>query len=103
MTPGERVRIELPQPFEPGMVKLAFVAGRQILIVNAEGRLYGIDNSCPHAGGSLYGAKLVGTRLRCPSHGLLIDLASGCLADSSSPGARVYQLNEVPGGVELTL
>ncbi len=103
MTSGERVRIELPQPFGPGMVKLAFVEGRQILIVNAQGRLYAIDNRCPHAGGSLYGGKLVGARLRCPSHGLLIDLASGCVADSGGTGTRVYQLDLVQGGVELTL
>lgn len=100
---GQVVRIELPQPFTPGMVKLAFVAGLQILIVNAEGTLHAIANACPHAGASLFGGKLVGRRIRCPSHGLMIELATGCSSGSSGPATPVYPLEVVDGGVLVTL
>lgn len=103
MTEPRKVRIALPQPFLPGMVKLAFVDGGQILIVNAEGTLRAIDNSCPHAGGSLFGGKLVGQQVRCPSHGLLVDLATGCLAGSSAPGARTYPIEAVGDGAEILI
>lgn len=100
---GQQVRIELPQPFAPGAVKLAFVEGRQILIVNAQGRLRAIENSCPHAGGSLFGGKLVGAKLRCPSHGLLVDLATGCIGAGGGPITRVYAIEPVDGGILLAL
>jgi nitrite reductase/ring-hydroxylating ferredoxin subunit len=36
--------------------------------------VYAIDDSCPHAGGSLSNGKLQGTRVTCPVHGLKFDL-----------------------------
>ncbi|MBS0476921.1 MAG: Rieske 2Fe-2S domain-containing protein [Proteobacteria bacterium] len=103
MSGGLQVRVELPQPFGPGAIKLAFVDGRQILIVNVEGTLRAIENSCPHAGASLFGGKLIGGKLRCPSHGLLIDLATGCAGGEGGPQAQVYSIELVEGGVLLTL
>jgi nitrite reductase/ring-hydroxylating ferredoxin subunit len=103
MSGQRKVWIALPQPFLPGMVKLAFVDGGQILIVNAEGTLRAIDNSCPHAGGSLFGGKLVGQHVRCPGHGLMIDLATGCLAGSAAPGARTYPVKFAKDGAEILI
>lgn len=103
MTAPVRLPVELPQPFLPGMAKLVFHAGRQILIVNADGVLHAIENSCPHAGSSLYGGRLVGARLRCPSHGMMIDLATGCPAGGTGPGTPVYALEVSTDGVDLLL
>jgi nitrite reductase/ring-hydroxylating ferredoxin subunit len=90
-------RIDLPDPFPPGARKLAFVAGRQILVFNIGGTLVAIENYCPHAGGSLHGGKLEGCILRCPSHGLRLDL----LDDSG--GLRRYPIVMDPAGVQLTV
>ncbi|MEQ1498146.1 MAG: Rieske 2Fe-2S domain-containing protein [Novosphingobium sp.] len=103
MNAAEHLHIELPQPFLPGMTKLVFRGERQILIVNAQGVLRAIDNSCPHAGSSLFGGKLVGRLLRCPSHGLMIDLATGCMAGGTGPGARIYRVEATPNGAILEI
>ncbi|MBS0482377.1 MAG: Rieske 2Fe-2S domain-containing protein [Proteobacteria bacterium] len=103
MMAGRQVFVELPQPFGPGKVKLAFVEGLQILIVNVDGTLRAIANSCPHAGASLYGGKLIGTKIRCPSHGLLIDLETGCLSPGGAAGAQTYAIEEAQGGAMIAL
>lgn len=81
-------RIELPDPFPPGARKLAFVAGRQLLIFNIAGTLVAIENSCPHAGASLFGGKLEGSVLRCPSHGLKFELGGN--SAGSTGGLRRF-------------
>lgn len=96
-----QVRIELPQPFEPGAVKLAFVERLQILVANVEGRLCAISNSCPHAGSSLYGGRIVGRTLRCPSHGMAIDLPTGSAGGGLS--TPTYRVEPCEGGALLTL
>lgn len=102
MSAGGDVQIALPQPFGPGAIKLAFVEGQQILVVNVDGTLRAIANSCPHAGASLFGGKLVDGKIRCPAHGLLIDLATGCAGDGSL-ATRSFAVREVEGGAVLTI
>ena len=65
----------LPDPFPPGARKLVFAGGAQVLVFNLDGQLIAVENSCPHAGGSLHGGQLSGAILRCPSHGMRFDLA----------------------------
>ncbi|MGH6787110.1 MAG: Rieske (2Fe-2S) protein [Novosphingobium sp.] len=98
-----KVRIELPEPFDPGMRKLAFVEGRQIAVFNVAGELFAIDNSCPHAGGSLFSGKLEGRVVRCPSHGLRFDLASGCIAGEGGMQVATHPIERVPGGALIAL
>ncbi|MDE2435330.1 MAG: Rieske 2Fe-2S domain-containing protein [Sphingomonadales bacterium] len=103
MTGGRQIRVELPKPFTPGMVKLAFVEGQQILIVNVGGTLRAIANSCPHAGSSLYGGKLIGAKIRCPSHGLMIDLVTGCAGAVGGLSTPVFAVEEIDGLALVTL
>jgi len=78
---------ELP----PGQRKLVFVDGRSVVLLNVDGHLHAVDNSCPHNGASLAGGHLDGNVLQCPAHGLRFDLASGC-----TPGANGLCLNTFP-------
>lgn len=89
--------VELPDPFPPGARKLAFVAGRQVLVFNLGNKLVAVDNSCPHAGGSLYGGKLDGQVLRCPSHGMRFDLGS------AASGLRFYPITAADNGARIEL
>lgn len=57
--------------------KLAFVDGRSMVVFNIDGELHAIENECPHQGASLASGKLDGHYLRCPAHGLRIDLIEG--------------------------
>lgn len=51
--------------------------GRHLLLVNSENGPALIDRMCPHAGGDLAQGKVVGSRIRCPTHSYLFDLKTG--------------------------
>lgn len=54
------------------------VAGRQLLLIQTEGRLSLIENRCPHMDVSLTAAvQLPGGMIRCRAHGIEFDLVSG--------------------------
>lgn len=92
--------IELPDPFPPGARKLAFVAGLQVLVCNVDGALVAFENTCPHAGGSLYSGKIEGRWLRCPSHGMKFDLLAG---GGGTAGLRHYPIAAAAGGAVIEL
>lgn len=58
------------------------LGGREWLLLHLQGQTYVIANRCPHLGAPLQGASLVeherGLALRCPRHGMVFDLDSGC-------------------------
>lgn len=60
-----------------GERKLAFSAGRSVVVFRIEGQLRAIDNRCPHNGASLANGCLQGAVLSCPAHGLRFDLRTG--------------------------
>ncbi|MEY4952450.1 MAG: hypothetical protein RL299_874 [Pseudomonadota bacterium] len=84
------LRIALPQPFPPGARALGFADGFQVLVFNIAGTLHAIENNCPHAGGSLAGGKLEGQLLRCPSHGLKVDVTCGAIAGGGELQLRTF-------------
>lgn len=82
------------------------VAGRELLLLQEEGRLYLIANRCPHMDAPLHKASVQQYLLRCPVHGIEFDLRNGrplgTAADCVSPLEflqLVYEGNTV--GIEL--
>ena len=63
--------------YPTGTMKLAEVAGKQILIVNVDGKIYAIANTCTHQGGPLNEGTLEGKLVRCPWHGGRFDVTTG--------------------------
>ena len=61
----------------PGQTRAVSANGRELLVCNAEGRLYAIENRCPHAMVRLDAAVLSGCILECPVHGGRIDVRDG--------------------------
>ena len=53
------------------------VDGRQVGLFNVEGRVYAIDDICPHAGASLADGALTGHVVSCPWHCADFDVTSG--------------------------
>lgn len=99
MNSFDRVPVGAVDELGPGQRKLVFVDGRSIVLFNAGGALYAIDNACPHNGASLANGHLDGCVLSCPAHGLRFDLRTGCM-----PGAGGLNLTTFPVqaiGVEL--
>ena len=51
--------------------------GLDILLADVDGRLYAMDNRCPHEDASLYNGALKGHCVECPLHGSRFDLRTG--------------------------
>lgn len=61
----------------PGSLKQFKSGNLDILLANAGGKIYAVDNKCPHMGGNLSKGKLEGTIVTCPLHGSQFNVASG--------------------------
>jgi 3-phenylpropionate/trans-cinnamate dioxygenase ferredoxin component len=61
----------------PGQTRAIEAFGLQLLVCNAEGRFYAIENRCPHALVRLDTAMLTGCILECPVHGGRLDVRDG--------------------------
>ena len=58
------------------------VAGEDLLLLVDNGKRYLIKNRCPHLGQSLSRATLTAEGLRCPGHGIVFSLESGCAVNA---------------------
>lgn len=89
---SEWIEIPAAQVPAPGSRSLFRHDGRCVLLINHGGELHALNDSCPHAGASLFGGKLDGRYLQCPAHGLRFDLHSGCLAGRRDFGVACHRL-----------
>lgn len=87
----------------PGKRSLLRLEGKTIALFNVDEILYAIDDSCPHAGGSLLMGKLDGRILQCPAHGLKFDLHTGCMAGGKGLAARRYAVGLVNGSMTIVI
>jgi 3-phenylpropionate/trans-cinnamate dioxygenase ferredoxin subunit len=59
-----------------GMISVN-LEGTVVLLANAGGNIYAINNKCPHLGGNLSRGTLNGTIVTCPVHGSQFDVTTG--------------------------
>ncbi|WP_235025599.1 Rieske (2Fe-2S) protein [Caballeronia terrestris] len=81
---------------------MAFINGWSVILFTIEGTRHAIDNSPSHIGASLANGQLDGHFVRCPAHGLRIDLATG---DGPRPGClrpTCLSVSVVDGRVMVT-
>lgn len=62
---------------EEGSMKLVSVDGVPVLLVKVFGRIFAIDNRCPHMSCGLSGGSLDGYVIICPCHNWRFDLRTG--------------------------
>jgi 3-phenylpropionate/trans-cinnamate dioxygenase ferredoxin component len=88
----------------PGHTRAVSVHGLNVLVCNAEGRFYAIENRCPHAMVRLDAAVLSGCILECPVHGGRLDVRDG--SPQRPPVRRpaiTYCVEERGDQIEITL
>lgn len=64
---------EIPE----GRVRLFKVDQKKIAVARAAGRLFAVDDACPHRGGPLSEGDVMGCEIVCPWHFWAFDLATG--------------------------
>ena len=62
--------------------KCVTVKGKALALFRVNGKVYCIDNTCPHASGPLCEGEVDDGKVICPWHGWTFDLATG---DAVSP------------------
>ena len=90
--------------FPEGVLCRADAGGMPVLMIRRGGRLFGISNTCSHAGGPLNEGSFDGTVVTCPWHGSRFDVRNGKVcggpATFGQPSLRVI---EVDGTVTVEL
>jgi 3-phenylpropionate/trans-cinnamate dioxygenase ferredoxin subunit len=81
----------------PGQRKLVFVDGSSVVVFNINGKVFAVDNSCPHNGASLASGQLEGHVLRCPAHGMRFDLRDGLEREASGLCPKQFPVQEHDG------
>jgi len=71
------VPVALAGELAPGQMKTLELGGRRILLANAEGTYYAVDETCSHEDYSLALGCIKGRLIKCSLHGSYFDLASG--------------------------
>jgi 3-phenylpropionate/trans-cinnamate dioxygenase ferredoxin subunit len=82
-----------------GTGKPVMVDGKQIALFNVAGQIYAIDDTCPHAGGSLGIGKLDGAVVTCRWHGMKIDVVRGCFPASGGFAVASYPVIVLAGKI----
>ena len=58
-------------------MEIVKIDGRRIAVIKRFGKLFAIDNDCPHVGGYLGRGTLDGNNVVCPLHQWTFDIATG--------------------------
>jgi nitrite reductase/ring-hydroxylating ferredoxin subunit len=79
ISPQSRAKLHLGSvsQFPLGTMHVHKVEGKEILLVNHEGRLFAMENRCSHAGGPLSLGRCENRSIFCPWHGAQFDLEGG--------------------------
>jgi len=84
----------------PGEMKKVDAGGKKLLLCNAEGDFYAVDEMCSHEDYSLYLGCIQGRKIKCSLHGSYFYLASGeALIDPADEPIRTYPVKVEDGQV----
>ena len=77
MMSDQWVAIATENELIPGQMKRVEAGGRRLLLCNADGRLYVVDEMCSHEDYSLFLGCIQNGRIKCSLHGSYFDLETG--------------------------
>jgi nitrite reductase/ring-hydroxylating ferredoxin subunit len=86
-----------------GMGRAFKIEGDSIAVFNVDGRLFAIDDSCPHQGSSLAMGRLDGCIVTCRSHGLKVNVTGGTELPGIGLNTRCFPLEARPDGLYVDL
>ena len=93
---------EVPEPANGG--KYIVHANRSLAVFRCgDDAVCVLNDTCPHAGGSLSAGHVQGQCITCPWHGWTFDVHTGVCPDNSSIRAGSYLTRVVRGRVEALL
>ncbi len=95
-----RIAVAADNELKPGEMKRVSLDGKRLLLANAEGQYFCVDEMCSHEDYSLYFGCIQGKRIKCSLHGSYFDLASGQpLNEPADCPLRTYPVSVADGQV----
>lgn len=86
----------------PNKGKQVTVNGRKVALFLAEGKVYAIDDTCPHRGAPLSEGACAGGQVVCPWHAARFDLATGAnLCPPAKSGVAVFPVQVIGDEVHI--
>ncbi len=75
--------------------------GAELAVFKRGGRLYALQNACPHEGVPLAEGMIEGEEVICPGHGFRFNLRTGACSTAPDLRAKAYKLTLCDGRLEL--
>ena len=92
-----RIKLTTVDEVPENDIKQYYLDGTEILVINFQGRFYGLSGRCTHAGAPLVEGTLEGEILTCPWHGSQYKVTDGTVVRGpSDERLKTYEL-EVEG------
>jgi 3-phenylpropionate/trans-cinnamate dioxygenase ferredoxin subunit len=94
------IAVAAADELKPAQMKRIVVGGKRLLLCNAAGTLYCVDEMCSHEDYSLYLGCIKEGKIKCSLHGSYFDLATGQPAcEPADTPIRTYPLKIEAGQV----
>ncbi len=77
-----------------GRAKLARVKGEEMAVFKSDGKVFGVQNACPHEGGQLCNGWVEGGEVVCPLHRYKFNLKTGACSTDPKLKVKVFKLIE---------
>jgi 3-phenylpropionate/trans-cinnamate dioxygenase ferredoxin subunit len=88
---------------QEGQMKVVRAEGKPVLFVKQKGKVYVIDDRCPHMGCKFSGGSLDGEVVICPCHEWRFNLESGEYEEDSDYVLTAYPFKVVDGKIWVKL
>jgi ferredoxin-nitrite reductase len=84
-----------------GRAKLVRIRGEEMAVFKCDGKIFGVQNSCPHEGGQLCNGWLESGEVVCPLHRYRFNLQNGLCSTDPKLKIKVFKLIARDGAVML--
>jgi 3-phenylpropionate/trans-cinnamate dioxygenase ferredoxin subunit len=89
---------------QPDKGKQIAVGNRKIALFNVDGKVFAIDDTCPHRGGPLHEGICANGEVTCPWHAARFDLATGShLSPPARTGVQAFPVQIVGDEVQIDI
>lgn len=80
------------------------VEGKTIALINLNGEIFALDDSCPHEGGPLSEGEIIGEDIACPWHHSRFNIRTGRVTlDPADQDVATYRVRVVGDAVEVEI
>jgi nitrite reductase/ring-hydroxylating ferredoxin subunit len=86
-----------------GEMKRLSIEGTPVLLIKQQGKIFALDNRCPHQGCALSGGALDGLVIVCPCHDWRFNLETGEYEDGPSLKLNMFEWKLESGKIWVKL